>query len=134
MIPANSLKNCLSEAAKFMSISVPGKGKATYTKNFEAGVMVAKSPSLGIKAANVQHEALFLPSDGKRGGSKRVMKYYPNIPEWECEGEYSLVRSTRQHVQPSAIGSREPSMSKMARSRPRRSSTCSPARTSEEER
>ena len=25
-IPANSLKNCLSEAAKFLSISVPGKG------------------------------------------------------------------------------------------------------------
>ena len=37
-IPPNSLKNCLSEAAKFLSISVPGKGKATYTKNFEAGI------------------------------------------------------------------------------------------------
>ena len=65
-IQPTSLKNCLSEAAKFMSISVPGKGKATYTKNFEAGILVAKPATLGIKASDVQCEALFLPSDGRR--------------------------------------------------------------------
>lgn len=93
-IPANSLKNCLSEAAKFMSISIPGKGKATYTKNFEAGVMVAQSASLGIHKDDVQMEALFLPSDGRRGGPKRVMKYYPVIPEWEAEAEFIIVDET----------------------------------------
>ena len=93
-IPANSLKNCLSEAAKFMSIGVPGKGKATYTKNFEAGVMVAKSASLGIRKEDVQMESLFLPSDGRRGGPKRVMKYYPLIPEWEAEAEFIIVDET----------------------------------------
>lgn len=94
IIPANSLKNCLSEAAKFLSISVPGKGKATYTKNFEAGVMVAKSATLGVHKDNVEHEALFLPSDGRRGGTKRVMKYYPIIQEWEAEAEFVVLDET----------------------------------------
>jgi hypothetical protein len=94
VMPANGLKNCLSEAAKFLSIGVPGKGKATYTKNFEAGVLVVKNPSLGIKKEDVEYEALFLPSDGKRGGSKRVMKYYPVIPEWQTEVEYVVVDET----------------------------------------
>ena len=95
IIPANSFKNCLSDAALFMSIGVPGKGKATYTKNFQAGVLVAKSPSLGIKAADVQcGETLFLPSDGKPGGSHGVMKYYPIIPEWEAKVEYIIVDET----------------------------------------
>lgn len=93
-IPPNSLKNCLSEAAKFMSISVPGKGKATYTKNFEAGVLVTQPAMLGVKKDDVQMEALFLPADGRRGGPKRVMKYYPIIPEWETEAEFTILDET----------------------------------------
>lgn len=93
-IPPNSLKNCLSESAKFMSISVPGKGKATYTKNFEAGVLVTQPAMLGIKKDAVNMEALFLPSDGRRGGPKRIMKYYPVIPEWETEAEFIILDET----------------------------------------
>ncbi len=93
-IPPNSLKNCLSEAAKFMSISVPGKGKATYTKNFEAGIMVAQAASLGVHKDKVEMEALFLPSDGRRGGPKRIMKYYPIIPEWETQAEFIILDET----------------------------------------
>lgn len=39
-IPAQALKNCLAEAAKYLSMQVPGKGKSTYTKNFEAGILI----------------------------------------------------------------------------------------------
>ena len=37
-IPPMAFANCIKEAAKYMSISVPGQGKAKFTKNFEAGV------------------------------------------------------------------------------------------------
>jgi hypothetical protein len=94
IIPAGSFKNCLSEAAKFMSISVPGKGKATYTKHFEAGVLVGTSPSTGVKAADVEYEKLFLPSDGVRGSGKRIWKYYPLIPSWEAAVEFLVVDDT----------------------------------------
>ena len=35
-----SLKNCLRDAAKYLSESIPGKGKSTFTKHFKSGIMV----------------------------------------------------------------------------------------------
>lgn len=87
-IPPMALKNCMSEVAKYLSETVPGKGKATYTKHFEAGVMVVKPMSLGVKADKVQGEHLFVPSNGKRGAGTRVWKTFPFIPSgWETEAE-----------------------------------------------
>jgi hypothetical protein len=86
-IPPGSIKNGLSESVKYKNISIPGKGKATYTKHVEAGVAVVKPVSLGIRAADVASETLFLPSDGRRGGGKRIWKTYPVIPEWQGDVE-----------------------------------------------
>src|SRR3989344_5417066 len=47
-IPPMAFANSLKEAAKYLSIQVPGQGKATYTKNFEAGVMVLEPLVLPI--------------------------------------------------------------------------------------
>lgn len=81
-IPPMGIKNCIADVAKFLSESVPGKGKATYTKHVEAGTMVVDPIVLGIKAADVTYERLHVPSDGKRGGSSRVYKHFPLIPKW----------------------------------------------------
>jgi len=79
-IPPMAIKNCLSEAAKFLGIQIKGKAKATYTKHFEAGLMVIEPISLGIKAADVQSETLFVPASGKRGDGRRVDRVFPFIP------------------------------------------------------
>lgn len=84
VIPPMAFKNCIAEAAKFMSLQVPGKGKATYTKHFEAGVLVIDASPLEVKKDDVEGEWLFLPSDGKRGGGKRVWKCYPKIENWQA--------------------------------------------------
>lgn len=81
-IPPMAIKNALSEVAKYLSESVPGKGKSTYTKHFEAGVMVIDPIVLGVKAADVIGERLFVPADGRRGGGKRVWRKFPVIPQW----------------------------------------------------
>jgi hypothetical protein len=88
-IPPNGFKNCLSEAAKFLSIGIPGRGKSTYTKHIESGVQIAKPIVLfdadgkPIRGKDVPCERLFLPSDGRRGSGKRIWKYYPMIaPPW----------------------------------------------------
>lgn len=88
-IPPNGFKNCLSEAAKFLAISIPGRGKSTYTKHIESGLQVAKPIVLlgadgkPIKAADVKCERLFLPADGRRGSGKRIWKYLPIVnPPW----------------------------------------------------
>jgi len=83
-IPPMALKNCLAEAAKYLSEQIKGKGKATYTKHFEAGVLVMDALMLGVKKDAVKGEKLFVPADGKRGGSKRVWKFFPVIPKWEA--------------------------------------------------
>lgn len=82
-IPPMTFKNCLSEAAKFLGMQIPGKGKSTYTKHFEAGVLVLDPATLGIHKDDVEPENLFLPSDGVRGSGKRVLKTYPIIREWK---------------------------------------------------
>lgn len=91
-IPPNSLKNCLSEAAKYLAKQVPGQGKTTYTKHFEAGVICLDPIVLAVKAADVQPEKLHVPSDGRRGGTKRVWKYFPVIPAgWEGKAIFQIV-------------------------------------------
>lgn len=88
-IPPMALKNCLAEAAKFLSVQIPGKGKATYTKHFEAGVMVqdpiplfSQNDGAPISPDDCEGEWLYVPSDGRRGGGNRVMRCYPKIENW----------------------------------------------------
>lgn len=93
-IPPTALKNCLSEAAKYLSMRIPGKGKSTYTKCFEAGLLVIDPVELAIKAQDVQGLWLFVPSDGKRGGGKRVDKCFPVIPAWEALATFYILDET----------------------------------------
>ena len=103
-IPPMAIKNALSECAKFISMSVPGKGKATYTKHFEAGLLCTEPVLLETKIAgewapllieNVKGERLFLPSDGRRGSGKRVWKIYPTIaPPWRGKASVFIMDDT----------------------------------------
>lgn len=82
-IPPMAFKNCLASAAKYLSISIPGKGKKTYTKHIEAGVLVTEPVILSCKKEDVSGEWFFVPSDGRRGGGTRVKKCFPVIPHWK---------------------------------------------------
>lgn len=90
-IPPMAFKNCLSEAAKYKSIKIPGKGQSTYTKHFESGVMVVNPVVLpGVTRETIQCEVLHLPSDGRRGGTKRVEKHMPLILKWGGSIEFLI--------------------------------------------
>ena len=93
-MPPMAFKNCLSEAAKFLSIKIPGKGKATYTKHFEAGVLVMEALTLPVKKEDVPGEWLFVPSDGKRGGGSRVEKCFPVIQNWSGNVTFYVLDET----------------------------------------
>ena len=94
-IPPMSYKNALAEAAKFLSIGIPGKGKSTYTKHFEAGVLAVEPAPLGIRAEDVECERLFVPADGRPGGGKRVHKYFPIIqPGWRADFSFMVLDET----------------------------------------
>jgi len=94
IIPPMVFKNAISDAAKYLAMQIPGKGKATYTKHFEAGVLILDPSPLGVKAEDVQAERLFVPASGRRGDGKRVWKYFPFIPEWETEVVFHIADDT----------------------------------------
>lgn len=81
-IPPMAFANCIKEAATYLGLSVPGKGRSKYTKNFQAGVMVTDPLKLDVKKDDVLPEWVFVPSDGRRGGTTRVEKCFPLIKEW----------------------------------------------------
>ena len=90
-IPAMAIKNSLAAAGKWLGRSIPGKGKSTYAKRLEAGVMVIEDVKLNIRVENVKGNKLFVPSDGIRGSGKRVFKTFPLIPSWEGVVEFTIL-------------------------------------------
>jgi hypothetical protein len=93
-IPGIMFKNCIAAAAKYLSIQIPGKGKSTYTKNFEAGVQVIQDIILPVKKEDASPNWQYVPSDGMRGGTKRVWKCFPYVEEWEGEIEFRILDET----------------------------------------
>src|SRR6516225_396557 len=90
-IPPSCFKNLLSQAAKFLSMQIPGEGKKTFTKHFESGVLCTEPLMLGIKRADVHGTWLHLPSNGQRGGGKRVLKCMPEIPTWKGKVQFIVI-------------------------------------------
>jgi len=83
IIPPMCFKNAIAEVAKFLGMQIPGKGKSTFTKHFEAGIIISDPIVLPETKDNVQSITLSQNSDGKRGSGSRVMRTFPIIPEWE---------------------------------------------------
>lgn len=94
IIPPMMFKNCLAACAKYLSMQIPGKGKATYTKHFEAGIMCIDPLILPIKKEDLKCETLHLPSDGRRGGTTRVLKTFPIVNSWEGDVEFHIFDET----------------------------------------
>jgi hypothetical protein len=100
-IPPMAFKNCIAEAAKFLSLQIPGRGKSTYTKHFEAGILVVdalvfdgadKRPL--VTRQKVEGEWLFVPADGVRGSGKRVEKCFPLIRQWNGAVVFHVLDNT----------------------------------------
>lgn len=84
VIPPTAFENAIREGAKRLGLAVPGKagGKTLYSKYFEAGFQIPAGITLPIKPESVRGERLFVPSDGKPGGGRRVYKRFPRIDSW----------------------------------------------------
>lgn len=90
-IPPMVFSNSLKEAAKYLSLAIPGKNKQTYTKHFESGILVTEPVMLPITKEEVEGEWLFVPSNGQRGGGSRVEKCFPLIREWKGTVNYYIL-------------------------------------------
>lgn len=93
VIPGVAMKNALIAAARFLKLSIPGEGKATYAKLMEKTLIVNQDANLGVAREKVDGEWLFVPADGRRGGGKRVWKCFPKIEEWETSFQLTVFGS-----------------------------------------
>jgi hypothetical protein len=80
VVPAASFKQAIDSAAKMLSIQIPGKGKATYTKEFVRGIAVFDPLPLGVQKADVPFVRIHANADGIRGSGKRVFRTFPIVP------------------------------------------------------
>lgn len=98
ILPAMGFRHCITDAARFLgsagALQIPGRGKATYTKHFEAGIMVLNDVETKYTLDTVKPLWLFVPSDGKRGGGTRVQKCFPVIDEWAGELTVNVLDDT----------------------------------------
>lgn len=91
IIPGTAFTNALIAASRFLGLQIPGEGKATYAKLMEKSIMPAGDACLGVKPVDVEGEWLHVPSDGRRGGGKRVWKCFPKLDTWEAVFEVSVI-------------------------------------------
>ncbi|MHA1962751.1 MAG: hypothetical protein ACW99U_21390 [Candidatus Thorarchaeota archaeon] len=90
-IPPMALKNSFSAAGQYSSMKIKGQGNKTWTKKFEAGIMVVDRLYVGVNKDDVTGVWLHVPADGKRGGSKRVWKKFPIIQNWSGVAIYHIL-------------------------------------------
>lgn len=93
-IPPMAFKNCLTGAAEYLKMRIPGKGAATYAKHVKAGIMVTDPLVLPEKKDSVAGNWLFVPSDGRRGGGSRVEKCFPIVHSWKGEVAFHILDET----------------------------------------
>ncbi len=85
IIPMTAVKNMMARVAQYLLIQVPGEGKRTYKQYFEAGIMPIEDAVLNATRDDLKEQHIFVPSDGKSGGSTRVWKSFPLLDSWDAE-------------------------------------------------
>jgi len=91
-----AVTNSLVEAAKWLKRKVPGERGATFTKRFQCGIspgermLLFKTTGEPVTIEDVDPVLLFVPSDGKHGGPKRVERIFPTLHSWIARGSLNV--------------------------------------------
>ena len=93
-IPPMALKNALMECAQYLGEKIPGKGQATWTKHFTAGLLVTDPVMLGLHKDETEGETFMCHADGKRNSGTRVPRKFPVIHEWEAKATFYILDET----------------------------------------
>lgn len=94
VIPAMAFKQALPVAAKRLGTQIPGRGKSTYTKYFEADVICEADAPIGVMKNDVPSITINANSDGVRGSGKRVKRTFPQVNEWETSTSFLIFDDT----------------------------------------
>lgn len=84
-IPAFALKCSLTAAAKYSGEQIPGKGKSTWTKKFQSGVIIPEDAITDCTTADIKPTTINANADGVRGSGKRVERTFPTVHKWKAK-------------------------------------------------
>lgn len=90
-IPPMAFKMALDRAAKMLGRQIPGRGKSTYTKFFESGVLCTDPVFIGADVEGLECERVYANADGVRGSGKRVWRLFPRVTEWTADVEFHVL-------------------------------------------
>lgn len=93
-IPPMAFKNALMEVAQYLGEKIPGKGQATWTKHFTAGLLCTEPVMLGVNRDETECETFMCHADGKRGSGTRVPRTFPVIREWSGTATFFVLDET----------------------------------------
>jgi len=88
-VPGGAIRQCISATAAYLSIKK--KGISTWTKHFDRGILVPNAMVLDASPDDIECVSLFIPSDGKRGGGRRVWRRFPAINKWSGEVDVYVI-------------------------------------------
>lgn len=104
IISGYALKGAVLDAASYFSDKIRGQGAKTYSTKFQAAFrsdalefLVLDGDGAPIKSEDVDGIWKFVPSDGKTGGSKRVMRCFPIINEWQLPCRFIITDEIIDH-------------------------------------
>jgi hypothetical protein len=89
VLPAKAIYTAICDGASYSMRKV--SGNYTWTRKFESGIIIFENPSLGIRPEDVNFIDVYCDSKGKRNGNSRVMRRYPQIPEWETTFDIHVI-------------------------------------------
>ena len=101
-IPQMAMKQALTDIARYLGMQIPGKGKSTYTKHFESGVLLVEpilllspgKPHKPITRNDIIEERYYCNADGKRGSAKRVWRHFPTVKNWAATFTVDILDNT----------------------------------------
>lgn len=93
IIPGIQLKKALAWMAGYLSETIPGKGKKTWTKFFMAGTMPITDLHLGVKPDAFECVPIRCGAQGARGGGQ-VTRYFPQISKWGGPIDFAILDDT----------------------------------------
>lgn len=83
-IPAFAIKCAVVAAAKYAGDQIPGKGKATWTKKFQCGILIPENAVTDCTVDDITPVTINANPDGVRGSGKRVFRTFPQLRKWSA--------------------------------------------------
>ena len=86
-IPAFAIKCAVVAAAKYAGDQIPGKGKSTWTKKFQCGILIPANAVTDKTKDDITPITINANADGVRGSGKRVFRTFPQLLKWTARLE-----------------------------------------------